>query len=101
MHFPLLLFILIIHTTARLCTKPSSMQIDLAAYKIPRTNSYKFAFEMRKERVGLSRNGTGVGFVGNVSTLVLKNQQGVEFVYDSVEFGFECPALHKPASTNT
>ena len=51
--------------------------------------------------MGLSKNGTGVAFVGNVSTLVLKNQQGVEFVYDSVEFGFECPALHKPTSTNT
>jgi hypothetical protein len=40
-----------------------------------------------------------VFFLGNVSTLVLKNQQGAQFVYEGVGFGFECPALHKPTHT--
>jgi hypothetical protein len=88
MRFLLLFVILVVYTMARLCTKSSGVQVDLAAYKIPRTDSYKFAFDMRKQRVGLSKNETGVAFVGNVSTLVLKNQQATEFVYDSVEFGF-------------
>lgn len=95
----LFIVLVLVVSTARLCTKPTGIQVDLSAYKIPRTNSYRFAVDIRKERVGLNRNGTGVGFVGNVSTLVLKNQQGTEFVYDSVEFGFECPALHKPTQS--
>ena len=82
--FFLVLIMIFFHAIAKLCTKPSSVQLDLAAYKIPKTNSYKSAFDMRKERVGLNKNETGVAFVGNFSTLVLKNQQGTQFVYDSV-----------------
>ena len=50
--------------------------------------------------MALRKDSNGTAFLGNVSTLVLKNQQGLEFVYDSVEFGFECPALHKPTQSN-
>jgi hypothetical protein len=88
MPFFLVLIIIFFHAAAKLCTNPSSVQLDLAAYKIPKTNSYKFAFEIRNEQVGLNKNATGIAFVGNFSTLVLKNQQGTEFVYDSLEFGF-------------
>ena len=53
------------------------MQINLAEYKIPRTNTYRFAIDMKKGLVSVEKNENGTAFIGNLSTLILKNQQNV------------------------
>jgi hypothetical protein len=87
MRFLFIVMAVVVQVLAKLCSR-QTLQVDLSSYKIPKTNSYRYAMEINRARLGMSRNESGVAFVGNVSTLVLKNQQGGQFVYEAVGFGF-------------
>ena len=87
MRFLFIVMAVVVQALAKLCSR-QTIQVDLSSYKIPKTNIYRYAMEMNRARLGMSRHESRLAFLGNVSTLVLKNQQGVQFVYEGIGFGF-------------
>ncbi len=55
MRFLFIVMAVVVQALAKLCSR-QTLQVDLSSYKIPKTNSYRYAMEINRARLRMSRN---------------------------------------------